>query len=585
MENFIVSARKYRPATFDMVVGQDTITNTLKCAIISKHLAQAYLFCGPRGVGKTTCARIFAKTINCFNLKDNGEACDKCESCLSFNTLRSFNIHELDAASNNKVEDIRSLNDQIRIPPQIGKYSIYIIDEVHMLSSSAFNAFLKTLEEPPSHAIFILATTEKHKIIPTILSRCQIFDFNRIRIEDIVDRLKYVAKNENVTAEEDALHTIAQKADGALRDALSIFDQIVSLCGKKITYKNVIDNLNVLDYEYYFKTVNAAIEGNVSLALKTFNEILENGFDGHNFISGLNSHLRDLLVSKDESTIRLLEAAPSVKQRYLEQTVKCQVDFLYKALEIGSICDISYKSTKNPRLHIELALIRLCRITGDAQETSEKKKSDEKELTKPEKELPLPSKSEIIRQDSEHVKKSPEKPVSYSAKHMPVIEKQAKSFSIKEIISESGASEVQPESSLKEPVPGSYGSKAQGSRDQLTIENFPSAWQEFTDGLKGEGTRIVSMFKSITSELEDEHTLIIHLSNAAQKDLFVQNYKQKLTGFLENKFIINDLEIETAIDQSETNEIIYSDDQKYNYLQTKYPILKDFKKTFNLDIS
>ena len=255
MENFIVSARKYRPASFDMVIGQDSITNTLKSAIKNNHLAQAYLFCGPRGVGKTTCARIFAKTINCSNLGDNSEACDKCESCLSFNTLRSFNIHELDAASNNKVEDIRSLNDQVRIPPQIGKYSIYIIDEVHMLSSSAFNAFLKTLEEPPSHAIFILATTEKHKIIPTILSRCQIFDFNRIRIEDIVGRLMYVAKNEGINAAEEALHIIGQKADGAMRDALSIFDQIVSLSGKTITYKDVIDNLNVLDYEYYFKAL------------------------------------------------------------------------------------------------------------------------------------------------------------------------------------------------------------------------------------------------------------------------------------------------------------------------------------------
>ena len=392
MENFIVSARKYRPATFDMVVGQDTITNTLKSAIKNGHLAQAYLFCGPRGVGKTTCARIFAKTINCINLKENGEACDKCESCLSFNTLRSFNIHELDAASNNKVEDIRSLNDQIRIPPQIGKYSIYIIDEVHMLSSSAFNAFLKTLEEPPSHAIFILATTEKHKIIPTILSRCQIFDFNRIRIEDIVGRLMYVARNESVTAEEDALHTIAQKADGALRDALSIFDQIVSLCGKNITYKDVINNLNVLDYEYYFTTVNAAIEGNVSLILTTFNEILEKGFDGHNFISGLNSHLRDLLVSKDESTLRLLEAAPSIKQRYLHQTRLCPVDFLYKALDLGSNCDISYKNNKNPRLHIELCLIKLCLIMAESRDTAEKKKSDEIELTKPEKEPLVPSK-------------------------------------------------------------------------------------------------------------------------------------------------------------------------------------------------
>ncbi len=375
MENFIVSARKYRPATFDMVVGQDTITNTLKSAIKNNHLSQAYLFCGPRGVGKTTCARILAKTINCFNLKENGEACDECESCQSFNTLRSFNIHELDAASNNKVEDIRSLNDQVRIPPQIGKYSIYIIDEVHMLSASAFNAFLKTLEEPPSHAIFILATTEKHKIIPTILSRCQIFDFNRIRVEDIINRLSYVAKNESVTAEEEALHIIAQKADGALRDALSIFDQIVSLGGKKITYRDVIENLNVLDYEYYFKTIEGAVRGDISSVLMTFNEILSKGFDGYNFLSGLTSHLRDLLVSKDEATTRLIETTQAVRQRYLQQTADCPTGFLYKALELGSYYDVNYRNSKNPRLHVELLLIRLCGIMTDNGQEPEKKKA------------------------------------------------------------------------------------------------------------------------------------------------------------------------------------------------------------------
>jgi len=373
MENFIVSARKYRPASFDMVIGQDSITNTLKSAIRNNHLAHAYLFCGPRGVGKTTCARIFAKTINCSNIGEDAEACDKCESCLSFNSLRSFNIHELDAASNNKAEDIRSLNEQVRIPPQIGKYSIYIIDEVHMLSTSAFNAFLKTLEEPPAHAIFILATTEKHKIIPTILSRCQIFDFNRIRLEDIVIRLMYVAKSEGITAEEEALHIIAQKADGAMRDALSIFDQIVSLTGKSITYHDVIENLNVLDYEYYFKTVDGALLGDVSSVLMLFNEILERGFDGHNFISGLNSHLRDLLVCRDEATLSLLETTASVRQRYQKQTSSCSADFLFRALEIGTSCDLSYKNSKNQRLHAELALIRLCRLVSDNGAEAEKK--------------------------------------------------------------------------------------------------------------------------------------------------------------------------------------------------------------------
>lgn len=579
MENFIVSARKYRPASFDMVIGQDSITNTLKSAIKNNHLAHAYLFCGPRGVGKTTCARIFAKTINCSNLGPNQEACDKCESCLSFNSSRSFNIHELDAASNNKVEDIRSLNDQVRIPPQVGKYSIYIIDEVHMLSSSAFNAFLKTLEEPPSHAIFILATTEKHKIIPTILSRCQIFDFNRIRIEDIVGRLNFVARSENISAEEEALHIIAQKADGAMRDALSIFDQIVSLSGKKITYKDVIENLNVLDYEYYFKCIDAALIGDVSTVLLTFNEVLEKGFDGHNFISGLNSHLRDLLVSKDEATVRLLEATPAVKKRYIQQTSECPVDFLFKALETGNNCDLAYKGSKNQRLHIELSLIKLCRLMTEDGESIEKKKSDQY-LKKQEEELPPPSKSEIIR-ESLPSGKSTNNQTGLPGKHTPVTEKPSKAFSIKEVISddspklakkEENSTIEEPEVSLRQKI-------------GFSPEAFEEAWKEFTDQLKGEGTRIVSMFKSIVPELENDQTIKVHLSNAAQKDTFVLHYKPRLMTFLEDRFILKDLDIETTIDHSESNELLYTDEQKLSYLVTKYPILKEMKKTFNLDIT
>jgi DNA polymerase-3 subunit gamma/tau len=581
MENFIVSARKYRPSTFDMVIGQDSITHTLKSAIKSNHLSQAYLFCGPRGVGKTTCARIFAKTINCSNLGNNLEACDECESCLSFNSLRSFNIHELDAASNNKVEDIRSLNDQVRIPPQIGKYSIYIIDEVHMLSSSAFNAFLKTLEEPPSHAIFILATTEKHKIIPTILSRCQIFDFNRIRIEDIVGRLMYVAKNEGITAAEEALHIIGQKADGALRDALSIFDQIVSLSGKTITYKDVIENLNVLDYEYYFKTVDAALMGDVSSVLLTFNEVLEKGFDGHNFISGLNSHFRDLLVSKDELTLSLLEATPVIKKRYLQQTGKCPVDFLFKSLEIGNNCDLTYKGSKNPRLHIELSLIKLCTLMNEAEEQSEKKKSDSPQMNKIEEDIPLPSKSEIIREEVQLSGKKVINQEAKSGKHDPVIEKPSKTFSIKEIISE----DIKPSEKHEERSALNDPEVHLKPRVEFTPQAFETAWQEFTDHLKGEGTRIVSMFKSIRPELENDQTIKLHLSNAAQKDTFILNYKSKLINFLESRFILSDMEIETIVDLSETSEILYSDEQKLNYLINKYPILKDMKKTFNLDIT
>jgi DNA polymerase-3 subunit gamma/tau len=581
MENFIVSARKYRPATFDMVVGQDSITNTLKAAIKNRHLTQSYLFCGPRGVGKTTCARIFAKTINCINLKDNGEACDECESCLSFNTLRSFNIHELDAASNNKVDDIRNLTDQVRIPPQVGKYSIYIIDEVHMLTSSAFNAFLKTLEEPPAHAIFILATTEKHKIIPTILSRCQIFDFNRIRIEDIVNRLMYVAKNEGVTAEEEALHIISQKADGALRDALSIFDQIVSLSGKKITYKDVIENLNVLDYEYYFRTVEGALTGDVSSVLMTFNEILEKGFDGHNFVSGLSSHLRDLLVCKDEVTLKLLEATPVIRQRYLAQTQDCPEDFIFRALEQGNNCDISYKTSKNPRLHVELFLIRICRITGFLAEEGEKKKPEISLNDKSGEEIPLPSKSEIIREGRENSGFRTKQEEDVPGQHTPVIEKHARSFSIKNIISEE-------KKAVQESLKSAAGNHADGMAvptEELNHQSFEKAWDEFTDSMKGEGARIVSMFKSVKTEVENDQSIRIHFSNAAQKDLFIQNFKQKLISFLKSRFVSKEIDVETVVDLSETNEILYSDEQKYNYLVSKYPGLKDFKKAFNLDIT
>ena len=363
MENYIVSARKYRPTTFESVVGQRALTTTLKNAIATNKLAHAYLFCGPRGVGKTTCARIFAKTINCLSPASDGEACNACESCLAFNEQRSYNIHELDAASNNSVDDIRSLIEQVRIPPQIGKYKVYIIDEVHMLSPAAFNAFLKTLEEPPHHAIFILATTEKHKILPTILSRCQIYDFNRINIQDTVEHLQYVANKENIKAEPEALNVIAQKADGGMRDALSIFDQVTSFTGGNITYKGVIENLNVLDYEYYFKLTDCFLENKVSDAIILFNEILKNGFDGHHFMTGLASHFRDILVSKDPQTLPLLEVGASIRERYQAQAQKCDPKFLYRAMKLCNDCDLNYRTSKNKRLLVELTLIQCAQLT------------------------------------------------------------------------------------------------------------------------------------------------------------------------------------------------------------------------------
>lgn len=370
MENYLVSARKYRPATFDTVVGQEALTETLKNAIATDKLAHAYLFCGPRGVGKTTCARIFAKTINCLNPTETGEACNSCESCVAFNEQRSYNIHELDAASNNSVEDIRQLVEMVRIPPQIGKYKVYIIDEVHMLSTAAFNAFLKTLEEPPRHAVFILATTEKHKILPTILSRCQIYDFNRISVSSIVNHLLKVAQNEGVQAESEALNVIALKADGGMRDALSIFDQSVSFTRGNITYQSVLENLNVLDYEYYFKLTDDFLKNDVVQSLLTFNEILSKGFEGGQFISGLTSHFRDLLVSKDAASLPLLQVGASIRDRYQEQAKLCSSDFLFKAMKLCSDCDLNMRASKNKRLLIELTLIQIAQVTQDDGESN-----------------------------------------------------------------------------------------------------------------------------------------------------------------------------------------------------------------------
>ncbi len=367
MDNFVVSARKYRPSTFRSVVGQQHVTTTLQNAIQSQHLAQAFLFCGPRGVGKTTCARILAKTINCTSLSPETEACGTCASCVAFQENASFNVHELDAASNNSVEDIRSLVEQVRYAPQAGKYKIYIIDEVHMLSNAAFNAFLKTLEEPPSYAIFILATTERHKIIPTILSRCQIFDFSRIKVEDMRGHLRYVATQEGITAEDDALHLLAQKADGGLRDALSMFDQMVTFGGNNLTYKEVVQNLHILDYDYYFRLVDSLLTENLSAALLLLDEVMQNGFDLHNFVVGTAEHLRGLLVCKDAVTVQLLEVSDGIKKQYVAQAQAAPLAFLLSALNLISQCDREFKQAKNQRLHVELALMKLAYLNGAVQ--------------------------------------------------------------------------------------------------------------------------------------------------------------------------------------------------------------------------
>ena len=551
MENFIVSARKYRPQNFDSVIGQTSISNTLKNAISKNQIAHAYLFCGPRGIGKTTCARIFAKTINCQNPGNNIEACNECESCKSFNESRSYNIHELDAASNNSVDDIRSLIDQVRVPPQVGKYSTYIIDEVHMLSASAFNAFLKTLEEPPVHAIFILATTEKHKILPTILSRCQIFDFNRIKSEDIVAHLAYVAKQENVNIEPESLNIISQKADGAMRDALSIFDQMVSFSGKDIQHKKVLENLNVLDYDYYFRLTQNFILHDISTSLMTFNEILSKGFDGHNFVNGLSNHFRDLLVCKDEVTLPLLEIGASVRDQYLKQTGNCSIEFLYKALDICSSADINFKSSKNQRLHVELTLVKLCMLSMPASETGEKKK------------IEPPSKSlEVVRNGK--IKYKPSTP-SISGVINGKLSSATKQQDADQ--SQSIANKKKPEKQIED-----------FSREEL-MEN----WLRFAEMMRKEKPRMATTLKASNPVIKDDFVIEIELSNKVQEDDFNLMIKADLSNFLRQELRNDNLKIVTFVPETNKEKALYTDEDKYKYFSEKNPNINELKQRLNLD--
>jgi DNA polymerase-3 subunit gamma/tau len=492
MDTFIVSARKYRPSTFRSVVGQEALTTTLKNAIAGSKLAHAYLFSGPRGVGKTTCARIFAKTINCLNPTNEYEACNACESCVAFNEQRSYNIHELDAASNNSVDDIRSLIDQVRVPPQIGKYKVYIIDEVHMLSQSAFNSFLKTLEEPPAHAIFILATTEKHKIIPTILSRCQVYDFNRIHIGDIVAHLQYVAQEEGVQTEPEALNIIAQKADGGMRDALSIFDQTVSYTGGDITYQAVVENLNVLDYEYYFKLSEAIFAGDVVNSLLILNDILNRGFEGQYIISGISSHFRDLLVCKDPATAQLFQVGSSIREKYIVMAQQCSNDFMYRAIELANDCDLNYRLSKNKRLLLELTLIKLCQLTEDsAAERQEKKKAIEpitiqkKEQTG--KTVAQPEKTERLQQESDRQLQASEEVNSITAVQ-PEKESGKPAATKRKSVSMAGMgiSLASINHTQKKEVNSSSEEVRQNGTNLFTEEELIAAWESYAAALKKE---------------------------------------------------------------------------------------------------
>ena len=550
MSDFIVSARKYRPITFDSVVGQESITSTLKNAIKIGQLAQSYLFCGPRGIGKTTCARIFAKEINQFN-NDIDDF--------------SFNIFELDAASNNSVDDIRNLTDQVRIPPQIGKYKVYIIDEVHMLSQSAFNAFLKTLEEPPKHAKFILATTEKHKIIPTILSRCQIFDFKRVGIEDIVAHLDFVAKSEGINAEQQALHLIAQKSDGAVRDSLTLFDRLIAVSDKSLTYKSVITHLNILDYDYYFKVIDLSLINDVYDSLNIFNEILANGFDAHHFINGLADHLRNLLVSKDESTIKLLDKGMDLQNRYLQQSQKCELDFLLNALELCNECDIQYQLTHNQRLLVELTLIRICSINFHV----EKKKS----------------KSFVVTVNDRKREVSVEKNDKISQEKISIDSNVEIRPNIKINLDSQESSLISINSSLtdNQEIVQEKETNSNIRKTNLSSITLLKEWNGLISFFREKGKSNLSIaLDGYDPKLIEPNIIEISLSNAAQREIILEE-KYDILEYLRNKLENDMVEIKTNIVEGEKSNIPYTNKDKFNKMLEENPQLENLRIKLGLD--
>jgi DNA polymerase-3 subunit gamma/tau len=609
MDNFVVSARKYRPATFDTVVGQAHITTTLKNAILTNHLAQAFLFCGPRGVGKTTCARILAKTINCQNLgkSDAVEPCDHCESCVSFNQNASFNIHELDAASNNSVEDIRNLIDQVRYPPQSGNYKIYIIDEVHMLSQAAFNAFLKTLEEPPSYAIFILATTEKHKILPTILSRCQLFDFNRIQPRDISDHLANIAQKEGIQTEYEALELIAQKADGGLRDALSMFDLNVTFSEDRVLrYKEVLENLHILDYDYYFRLTDLLLTANLPQSMLLFDEILRKGFDGHQFIVGLSEHFRNLLVCKDAATVQLLQVTESIQQKYLQQAADAPMSFLLSALSVGAQCDLNYKAAKNQRLHVEVCLVKLAnlpnvldlnalavsasdsdKMENRGAERVEKKKGnspDSSSLTANREPVALPSHTSEPT-NGYHPQPNGNGAVKPLPERGPVVAEIPKPVSSK---LRTTANLV----TIERPIPSISSVVATALADApemikvdkpFIFEQLKAVWQTYArmrDQQGGSQTEQVMLNREIILE---GTTIHISLDNSLQVNM-LSDLRQDLLTYLRRELQNSQIQLADTIALQETRKMIYTPQDKFNYLAEKNPVLLELKRTLGLDV-
>jgi DNA polymerase-3 subunit gamma/tau len=577
MERFIVSARKYRPTSFETLIGQENIAKTLKNSILKNQLAHAYLFCGPRGVGKTTSARIFAKTINCLNPSENMDPCGVCESCIAFDESRSFSIHELDAASNNSVDDIRLLNEKVRIPPQIGKYSVYIIDEVHMLSPSAFNAFLKTLEEPPAHAIFILATTEKHKIIPTILSRCQTYDFNRISVEDIVRNLTQIAEREKIRIETEAMHIIARKADGAMRDALTLFDQSVAFCGENITYDQVISNLNVLDYEYYIRLTNHILAGEHTDALLIFDEILSKGFNALHFIGGLSTHLRDLLICKDERSAKLLELAPSLIEKYVEQSRNCPVNFLYNALNITTTCEAGFKQSGNQRLHIEFALVKLARINTPqeiASESTPEPKVAEKPVVKEKiivAEVPVKAEEPVIEKETTKI----DTPKAETPAPQPKNTYTPSTPSIKGMIKKVEEKSVKAEQDKPKEL----------GESEFDFEMLEKVWEEMAEA-ETALPRLKTAILQIKPKLDPDKTIHFRVVNDLQKSWIEKNCKTRLLAFLreklDNRLIELNIEVE-AVDEKNDNKL-YMPEEKAKFLLENYPEMRELQKDLKLEL-
>ena len=603
MENFIVSARKYRPATFDTVVGQKALIVTLKNAILTGKLAHAYLFCGPRGVGKTTCARIFAKSINCEHLTPEGEACNQCESCRAFNEQRSYNIHELDAASNNSVDDIRELIDQVRIPPQIGRYKVFIIDEVHMLSAAAFNAFLKTLEEPPRHAIFILATTERHKVLPTILSRCQIYDFTRIELSDIVEHLGNVASKEGVTTEEAALHIIAQKADGGMRDALSLFDQMVSYTQGNVTYQGVIGSLNILDYDYYFRFTDLFIGNKISEVMLLFDEVLRRGFDGGNFITNLTAHLRDLLVSREPATLPLLEVSNDVRDRYREQAQKCPDRFLINAIKLCNDCDLNYRASKNKRLLVELTLIQLTQLTEEGDDNSSGRSPRrlkplfQKAVSTATTSLPnnstqanaTPISGQKAGQQNTSEATTAARPAVQATSTTPnfanqqgrmVTMRRPQTFSLR-------GNAATPSNQSATPA---HTAQQTGTTQAPVYEDIPISedglricWKQFASTLPKEESAMANRLSIMRPQLTGETTFKVTTDNKiVAQDL--QSMQLRIEEYLRKQMQNSKISMQIQIEESQTAHRIYSRVEQYQILEQKNPTLKKLKELFELDL-